>query len=129
MIEVSNPSGVSEIQKINMAVAIHLQLTKKMDYQYKDFDKTKWRLYGAWVALRDLPKFKYDPNQYSGADVSLENPDKKDALLGMLVIGESKDTSSSSSDSNQTEEKLTLKKNLVEMVGTSPKSRPKKPGL
>ena len=110
MIEVSNPSGVSEIQKINMAVAIHLQLTKKMDYQYKDFDKTKWRLFGAWVALRDLPKFKYDPNQYSGADVSLvENPDEKDALLGMLVIGESKDTSSSSSDSNQTEEKLTLK--------------------
>ena len=39
----------------------------------------------------------------------VENPDEKDALLGMLVIGESKDTSSSSSDSNQTEEKLTLK--------------------
>ena len=48
-VEASSPSGVTEQQKINMAVAIHLGKTKKMDYDFKDFDASSWRLYLAWI--------------------------------------------------------------------------------
>ena len=57
LVEISHPSGVTEEQKVSMAIAIHLKLTKKMDYEFKDFEKSKWRLYGAWDVLRHLPKF------------------------------------------------------------------------
>jgi small ubiquitin-related modifier len=55
----SNPSGVTEQQKINVAVAIHMKKTKVVDHEYKDYDATKeWRNYLAWIQLRDLPTFR-----------------------------------------------------------------------
>ena len=108
IVDLSNPGGVSESQKVNMAIAIHLNLTKKMSYEYKDFNKGQWKLYGAWAALRVLPKFQYDPANYHVP----ETDEEKDALLGMLVMG-SKGSVSSGSDSNQSEDvKLTLKNTL-----------------
>ena len=48
-------------------------------------------------------------NNVYGNFGKVENPDEKDALLGMLVMSKSKDSANSSRDSNQTDEKLTLK--------------------
>ena len=56
-VEASSPSGVTEQQKINMAVAIHVGKTKKMDYDFKDFDASSWRLYLAWINVKFFPKF------------------------------------------------------------------------
>lgn len=68
----SKPSGVTEQQKINVAVAIHMKRTKSMDYEYKDFDATKeWRNYLAWLQLKDLPMFQ---NSEIQDDVSASNP-------------------------------------------------------
>jgi small ubiquitin-related modifier len=55
----SKPSGVTEQQKINGAVAIHMKKTNYMNHEYKDYDATKeWRHYLAWLQLKDLPRFQ-----------------------------------------------------------------------
>jgi hypothetical protein len=54
----SNPSGVSESEKIAMAVAIHMGATSRMDYHYKNYDVTKWKFFGAWGVLKNSPKYK-----------------------------------------------------------------------
>jgi small ubiquitin-related modifier len=55
----SKPSGVTEQQKINVAVAIHMKKTNYMNHEYKNYDATKeWRHYLAWLQLRDLPSFQ-----------------------------------------------------------------------
>ena len=40
-----------------MAVAIHVGKTNKMDYDFKDFDASSWRLYFAWRNVQSLHKF------------------------------------------------------------------------
>ena len=41
-----NPMGVTEQQKINMAVALHNQEAQTMDYNFKDYNAAKkWKLY------------------------------------------------------------------------------------
>ena len=39
-----NPTGVTEQQKWNMVVAMYLGKVKTMDYAFKDFDPTVWKL-------------------------------------------------------------------------------------
>jgi hypothetical protein len=56
----SQPTGVDDQQKINMAVAIHMKKTAKMDYAYKDFEPKQWRHHTAWLNVKDTPKFKYN---------------------------------------------------------------------
>jgi hypothetical protein len=56
----SQPTGTNEQNKINMAVAIHMKRTNRMNYKYKDFDAVnEWRFYLAWCELKELPKFHY----------------------------------------------------------------------
>ena len=72
-VEVSNPSGVTEQQKINMAVAIHLGKTNKMDYEFKDFDPFFWRLYKSWLNVKFLPTFSTDKDATKEVDEEVEN--------------------------------------------------------
>jgi hypothetical protein len=66
-------SGATEQQKINMAVAIHTQKTKFMNYEYKNYDSTKeWRFYLAWLELKDDPKFQIPYSEIPG-NVSVSN--------------------------------------------------------
>jgi hypothetical protein len=53
----SNPTGSSRQQMINMAVAIHLGKTSKMEYQYRDINPNEWINYKAWSHLRHHHKF------------------------------------------------------------------------
>jgi len=60
-VEVSNPTGVTLQQRINMAVAIHVGLTNRMEYKYKDLNPARsWVRYSAWLLLQHLPKFSYN---------------------------------------------------------------------
>ena len=99
----SHPSGVTNKQMVSMAIAIHLKITNKMDYKNKDYDKEKWRLYGSWVILKDLPKFCYDlkkeNNENSVNEVSKENEkeNKNDAIVGMMVLSGNETSVSSTS--------------------------------
>ena len=56
-----NPTGVTEQQKRNMAVVMYLGKVKTMDYAFKDFDATEWKLYTGWLAVKHLPKFVPPP--------------------------------------------------------------------
>ena len=38
VVSISIPTGVTEKEKINMAVAIHCKETKKMEYKVKSYD-------------------------------------------------------------------------------------------
>jgi hypothetical protein len=57
VVRTSKPTGVDEQQIVNMAVAIHLGKTKKMDYEFKDFSASQWLFYEAWKVLKEHPKF------------------------------------------------------------------------
>ena len=51
----SNPTGTSEEEKIRMGIAIHMKETKKMDYQYRSYPESNWKLYSSWVHLKKSP--------------------------------------------------------------------------
>ena len=67
-----NPTGVTDQQKINMAVALHLQKVTTMDYAFKDFSPSTWKQYGGWLAVKHLPKFAYNVTIASGVEVLSE---------------------------------------------------------
>ena len=70
-----NPTGVTEQQKINMAVALFKKVVKGMDYEYKDYDAAKhWKMYGGWLAVCHLAKFQINSG-LSGTSVSSDSPD------------------------------------------------------
>lgn len=66
LVDASGPSGVTEDQKTNMAVAIFLQKTDRMNYEFKDFDASSWRLFASWKVLKNLPKFLVITQNTSG---------------------------------------------------------------
>jgi hypothetical protein len=53
----AKPTGKTEQQKINMAVALHLGLIDGINYKYKDFEATTWRYYHCWLVLKKTCKF------------------------------------------------------------------------
>ena len=58
----AKPTGCTEQNKINMAVAIHLGKTSTMSYVHKEFESNDWNLYQCWLILRShkhfcLPQF------------------------------------------------------------------------
>ena len=57
LVHSSYPSGVTEDEIVCMAVAIHCNETESMEYRFKTYDCTKWKLYAAWNHLEKLPKF------------------------------------------------------------------------
>jgi hypothetical protein len=57
-IQGSKPTGSCTNQEIiNMAVALHIQKTNRLDYQFKDFHATEWDNYEAWKLLCKIPQF------------------------------------------------------------------------
>ena len=56
-VQSSNPTGVGEDEKINMAAAIHLGKTDVMSYRFKDFEVGDWKFHAAWKTLKNHPMF------------------------------------------------------------------------
>jgi hypothetical protein len=56
------PTGVSEQQMTNMAVAIHKGKTNMMHHLYKDFDQNNWENYKAWLVVRHSAKYSNQKN-------------------------------------------------------------------
>jgi hypothetical protein len=54
-------TGVTEAEKINMAIAIHVGKVDTMNYRMRDYEPTKWKLYQAWVVLKAHPAFLPPP--------------------------------------------------------------------
>ena len=62
VVSVSDPTGVTEKEKVNMAVAIHCKETNKMEYKYKSYDPNEWKYYQAYLHLKTIPKFANLPS-------------------------------------------------------------------
>ena len=102
IVEASSPSGVTDDQKINMAVAIHLRRTKKMEYQFKDFNSTEWRFYSAWKELHKLPKFSFSAgNAYEEP----EDPSADEEVPGTVFTADGSGESSVSTSTSLRHEK------------------------
>ena len=54
----SQPTGCTEQQKINMAVAIHLGKVDAVNYRHRDFDARDWKLHQCWVLLKEHRAFQ-----------------------------------------------------------------------
>ena len=76
-----------------------------MDYDFKNLEKSKWKLYGAWDVLRHLPKFRFDIRDYDIEDLDpeTENENKNDAIVGMMVLGSNQTTTTTSTTSTNKE--------------------------
>ena len=72
----SNPTGTTEQEKINMAVAYHLEKADEMDYHFKNFDASQWYFYECWLVLHTHPKFL--PPSPSGIDAAEEEEEEED---------------------------------------------------
>ena len=56
MVNASNPTGMDQQQKVNMAIAIHLGKMDCMNYKYKDFNCHEWLYYLAWDVIQSTAK-------------------------------------------------------------------------
>ena len=82
-----NPTGVTDQKKCNMVVAMYLGKVRKIDYVFKDFDPTTWKLYAVWLAVKHLPKFAYTPPPLvKNGGTSKSSGDGKDSADDFIKI-------------------------------------------
>lgn len=65
LVNISNPTGCTEENILSMAVAVHLQKTTRMDYEFKTFCKETWSYFRAWQVLHTSPKWETSSTQDS----------------------------------------------------------------
>jgi hypothetical protein len=82
----SGLSGISHDEKVNIAVAYHLNKIKDGDnkYDFKGFDsENKWRLFKAWYILKDTEKVappqeaRHPTDEMSGQDEEIHDTDNE----------------------------------------------------
>ena len=84
------PTGVTEEQKINLAVAIHLGKVDTVAHRHKDFDPREWKQCLAWQVLKDHRA--YLPPTAQTEETTVELDLDADDELELPVAGSSSDT-------------------------------------
>ena len=51
VVSISYPTGVTDKEKVDMAVAVHFKETNKMEYKYRSYDPNKWKFYQSYLHL------------------------------------------------------------------------------
>jgi hypothetical protein len=116
LIHASNPTGCNEDNILSMAIALHLGEAKRMDYNFRSFEHTKWANYSAWKILSVAPKFRppsstmttnslgsttVDPtNPPIPLSVSISNNSSVDTILSMPTVATNPAIESSATTSN-----------------------------
>ena len=77
----SNPTGVTEDEKINMAIAIHVGKVDVMNYRMAEFKPNDWKLYQAWLVLKDHPAFLPPPQSNAGNTENLASDEMEDESM------------------------------------------------
>ena len=57
VVSISNHTGATEREKLNMAIVIHYKDTKKMEYKHKSENSNSWKYYQPYLYFQTLPKF------------------------------------------------------------------------
>ena len=84
------PTGVTEEQKINLAVAIHLGKVDTVAHRHKDFDPREWKQCLAWQVLKDHRA--HLPPTAQTEETAVELDLDADDELELPVAGSSSDT-------------------------------------
>ena len=87
----SRPTGCTEQQKINMAVAIQLGKTDVRSYRHRDFEARDWKFYQAWEALKGHRAF-LQPTEPT------EEEEEDDSVVQQSTSGESNTTTNANSN-------------------------------
>jgi hypothetical protein len=74
-VNASNLSGVTNQQKVNVAVAIHLGKTDVASTRHRNFQVMDWKFYQCWLALKEHPAF-LPPKQKEAEEI--EDDDDED---------------------------------------------------
>jgi hypothetical protein len=74
----AKPTGVTEDQKVNMAITIHLGKIDTMLYCFKDFEPNDWKYHQAWLILRHQPAFLPPPAPTAANAENLASDDSDD---------------------------------------------------
>jgi hypothetical protein len=74
----SNLTGVTEEEKINMAITIHVGKVDTMNYRMVDYEPNDWKLYQAWLVLKDHPAFLPPPQPNAGNTENLASDESED---------------------------------------------------
>jgi hypothetical protein len=78
-----DPTGCDEEAILNMAYAIFVGKTDRMDYKFRTSGATiNWDLYGSWMILKDLPKFQDVPGDVDILELSSLSDGKDDESVG-----------------------------------------------
>ena len=80
----SKPSGVTEEEKINIAVAIHLKKADSASSRHKDFQPFDWIYYRAWLVLKNHKAFVPPTPEQMEDEVVIEDsasPDSSDTAV------------------------------------------------
>jgi len=131
IVYMSHPTGSSQQQKVNMAIAIHLGKTSRREYGFRDFNPLNWNNHEAWLMLRSHPKFlpTRDPNP-TGNDSPIkaednntgaDNPSLADVNNETLTL----DSSTSIADSSLEVNSAPAPANNRTVITTTPLARDK----
>ena len=74
----AKPTGVTEDQKVNIAIAIHLGKIDTMSYHHRDFEPNDWKYHQAWLVLRHHPAFLPPPAPTAANTENLASDDSDD---------------------------------------------------
>ncbi len=76
----SKPTGVTDQQKVNMAVAIHEGKIDCMSHRHKDFEARDWKHCPCWLALKEHRAFQ--PPSPNAATVDIDSDGEDDNNTG-----------------------------------------------
>lgn len=92
----SKPTGVTEENKVNMAVAIHTGKTDMMQFCHKECDANNWRFYLSWLVLKEHRACQPPPQVCETVDVNNDDEEEDDAV----VAGDNSNSNATSTESD-----------------------------
>ena len=92
----SKPTGVTEQEKVNIAVALHLKKADSASSRHKDFQPHDWKFYKAWLVLKEHRAF-IPPSPQQMEDAEEIEDEEGDDLVESTVNNNSNNNSNNSS--------------------------------
>jgi hypothetical protein len=128
LVQSSHPTGVTDDNIISMAVAVHLKETDRMNYQYKNYDPTKWPNFLAWKLLRNVPKFRPPSTGLRGQQLppfktnniaAASNPDPLAVAEEVLPISATDMAPSISKNTNATTDAVSVQETAAALISSN----------
>ena len=84
----SKPTGCTDQEKINMAVAIHRGKTDKMQYCHRNYEANDWHFYQCWCALKTHRAFLPPTEEINAEEHGGVQEEEEEEDNGVLAVPE-----------------------------------------